>query len=91
MISTCTITATAKDRNRKLGEKRWTGVDIMKTGHTKGWCTRMLNENRHDGVCVDWLCVHDQPAEGEEHRLRFQGHIVRVQGALLKRGICEFW
>lgn len=92
MKRTCTITATAKVSGKLLAEKSWTGVDIMRTGHTRGWCTRMLNVHPQDHVRVSWECRHDQPAEkGSDYRHRFEGSIVRIQGGLFKTGICECW
>ena len=89
-MKTCTVTATCTDRNGTIASKRWVGVDVMRTGYTRGWCTKMINLHKHDGVHVSWECLHDFPAcEGSDYRYRFGGHIVRIQGALVKRGTFE--
>lgn len=89
-VKTCTVVARCYDRSGPISEKTWLGVDIMKIGHTTGWCTKQINKHRHDGVCVTWESVHDQPAEpGHDYRHRFSGRIVRIQGSLMRRGIFE--
>lgn len=89
-MKTCTITATASLSGKTLATKTWAGVDIMRTGHTRGWCTRKLNEHPQDHVRVTWECRYDQPLEpGGEYCPHFEGSIVRIQGSLLCRGILD--
>lgn len=92
MPKTCTITASARIGDKILAEKRWVGVDVMRIGHTREWCTRKLNEHRQDHVRIEWECWYDQPAdEGGDWRHHFDGSIVRIQGSLFRKGICEEW
>jgi len=81
---TCTVKASCYDRNGKIAERSWSGVDIMKVAFTRGWCTRQMNKHLHDGVRVEWECKYDQDA------MRFDGYMVRIQGYIMKRGIFEY-
>jgi hypothetical protein len=94
VAKTCTITAevyVGRDErgDRKLLEtKTWRDVDIMKTSHSRGWCTRQFNlhwqwRKRDASICVSWECRHD------DNGVRFYGELRGVNSIKIKDGIFD--
>ena len=87
-MKTCTVTAKVYIGGELKDSRQWSGLDIMKTSHTRGWCTRQFNlhwnwRKRDVHIRVEWDCRYDD----QNHH--FQGVLSGVNNLRLRRGIFD--
>lgn len=85
-MRTCIITATVSVNGTVIETKVWVDVDIMKTSHTRGWCTRRFKALRAQHGYGVPVVVYWESYDGNN---RFTGTLSGSGNINVKRGMFE--